>query len=82
MSEDVTKQTEEEKLVHDVTFALNDLPILARLQFAANLILGNGGMKDTVDQVPALIVAHEVISDVIKVLEKHPLVAELHTPKP
>lgn len=72
----------EDKLMSAVRSSLNDLPITARLEFAANLVFDNGGMKHNLERVPALVVAHEVITDVIKVLEKHPAVAQLRTPEP
>jgi hypothetical protein len=76
------EQNEQERLVHEVTFALNDLPILSRLEFAKNLLMGNGGDRHSLPQVPGLVIAHEVITEVIAVLKKHPTAAQLRTPQP
>ena len=62
---------------------MNDLPVLARLRFVANLILGNGGAMENIGRVPELVVAHRVIADVINVLENHPDAVQLkRTPFP
>jgi hypothetical protein len=81
MAPDEEQKTEEEKIVHEVTSALNDLPILARLEFAKNLLMGNGGDRHSLPQLPGLVIAHEVVTDVIRVLEKHTAAAQLRTPK-
>ena len=69
-------------LCHQVTFALNDLPILARLEFARNLLQSNGGDKDSLPQKAELVIALDVIGDVIKVLEKRPPAGTLRTTNP
>jgi len=73
--------TEVDQLMFNVTGAMNDLPILARLEFAANLVFDVGGIKDANITVPELVVAHGVLSDVIKILEENPSAAQLRTPK-
>ena len=72
----------EEELMRTVRKSLDDLPILARLEFVANLVFDNGGLKDDAGRIPGLVIAHEVITDVINVLAKHPSAAQLRTPKP
>jgi hypothetical protein len=64
-----------------VTLALGDLPILARLEFARNMIFGRGGDKHSTPD-PVLVVATDVLSGVIEVLKKHPAAANLRTPAP
>jgi len=70
------------KLLMATVDALNDLPILARLEFVKNVIFGSGGNKDGLPQNPVLILAHDVLSDIIEVLKKHPTAAGLRTPEP
>jgi hypothetical protein len=72
----------EEKIMQTVRKSVDDLPILARLEFAANLVFDNGGLKDDAGRIPGLVIAHEVITDVINVLAKHPSSAQLRTPEP
>ena len=68
--------------VWQVARAIDDLPILARLEMARNLLLANGGSKDALELKPALVLVHDIICDVIKVLDKRPRVAKLRTPNP
>jgi hypothetical protein len=68
-------------LTEEVVDALNDLPILGRLEFAQNLLFSNGGNKDALRPQAALILIYQVIGDVIKVLDKHPAAAKLRTPE-
>jgi len=70
------------QLIMEVVDAMNDLTILARLEFAKNIVFGNGGNKGGYPQNPALILAHDVLSDVIDVLKKHPKAGGLRTPEP
>jgi hypothetical protein len=74
--------TEAIMLMRDVARAMDNLPILARLEFAANLVFDAGGIKDTNITVPELVIAHDVIKDVIKILEANPTAAQLRTPTP
>jgi hypothetical protein len=56
-----------------VVRALDDLPVLERLKFVKNLIFDHGGAKESVPQDPVLVVATEVLSEVIVELEKGPI---------
>ena len=62
------------KKVHDLviatTCAIDDLPILSRLEFAKVLIFQNGGNKDDESQQSALVLASDVIDSVMDVLRK------------
>jgi hypothetical protein len=70
-----------EKLITEVINALSDLPILARLEFAQNLLFSNGGNKEALRPNAELIIAFDVLGGVIDVLEKHPSPAQLRTPE-
>ena len=63
------ERQEVELPVKEVLLAINDLPILARLEFAQNLLFSNGGCKDALEPNAVLILVHDVIGDVVKVLE-------------
>jgi hypothetical protein len=67
------------KPLKEVISALDDLPIIARLEFARNLVCNRAGDEDDLSMDPALMVAGEVISDVIRVLRTAPRVAQLRT---
>lgn len=69
---DVEQPAEVHQLMRDVRTAMNDLPIIARLQFAANLVFDAGGIRGSDTTVPELVIAYDVLSDVINVLERHP----------
>jgi hypothetical protein len=73
---------EAEVPVREVARAIDDLPILARLEMARNLLVVNGGSKDALELKPALVLVHDIICDVIRVLDKRPRVAKLRTPNP
>jgi hypothetical protein len=87
---DDDEQTHVEDLIRDASLeitaqvirALDDLPILARLQFARNLIHANGGDKHSLPQHSELVIVLGVIDDVIDVLEKRPPAAKLRTTAP
>jgi hypothetical protein len=64
-------------LVTQIVSAVDDLPILARLQFAGNLVHDNGGMRNTFEQNPMLIAAVEIIAGVRHLLETYPETANL-----
>lgn len=67
--------------VDDVINAINDLPILERLEIARNLLLRSGGSKDALEPNAVMVFVHDLIHDVIKVLDKHPRAAKLRTPE-
>ena len=75
------ERTEVTLPVKEVIKAIDDLPILARLEFAQNLLFSHGGNKDSLEPNAALILAFDIIGDVIKVLDKHPRAAKLRTPQ-
>jgi hypothetical protein len=62
--------------------ALNSLSILSRLQFVANLLFDNGGSRHSDPKDWNVVLATEVLGDVIRVINTHPKVAELRRPKP
>jgi hypothetical protein len=72
----------EEKLIDATVSALNDLPILARLEFAKNMVFHVGGDKNGLPQDLVLIAVHDVLDDIAEVLKKHPAAAQLRSPEP
>lgn len=67
--------------IAQVTQAMSDLHVQARLEFAQNLLFSNGGNKDALEPNAVLILVHDVIGEVVDVLERHPRVAKLRTPE-
>jgi hypothetical protein len=80
--EEQTEQDQQKELIAATIHALNDLPIISRLEFAKNLVFDKGGDRHNVPQDPVLIVINSVLEDVIRVLEKHPQAAQLRSPAP
>ena len=80
--EEQTEEQQQNGLVATTISALNDLPIISRLEFAKNMIFDRGGDRHSIPQDPVLIVVNDVLADVIKVLDKHPQAAQLRTPAP
>jgi hypothetical protein len=70
------------RLAADIVFALDDLPILERLEIAKNLVEANGGHKHAAGSNFQLMVVYDILGDVIKVLERHPTAAKLRTAEP
>jgi hypothetical protein len=68
--------------VNGLASAMYDLPILARLEFARNLVESHGGTRDAVKMVPQLVVATEVLNDIIEVVKARPRIAKLAGPRP
>lgn len=66
-------------LREQVVEAFWDLPIQFRLEFVKNLLLNNGGEKGSHPNNPNLVVAAEVIKEVIEVLKAHPEAAALRS---
>lgn len=62
--------------------AINNLPVLERLEFAKNIIFDNGGDKHSIPQDAALITANEVLDGVIKELRSKPTPPRLKAPEP
>ena len=69
-----------DEISKDIVHALNDLPILARLEFVKNIIFDRGGSRDVAPRDEMLVIATEVLRDVINVLRDHPTAAQLHKP--
>jgi len=69
-----------EKAAMEVVRSMNDLPIIARIQFARNVLLdrgGNRGADADVKYDPLLQVAAEVLAGVKEVLRQNPQAAVL-----
>jgi hypothetical protein len=63
--------------------AMDDLPILARLQFVKNIIFDRAANLDIPEQCEeVLIIAHNVLNGVVEVLEANPTSAQLRSPEP
>jgi hypothetical protein len=62
--------------------AMNDLPVIARLEFVRNIIFDRGGDKHSIPQDSALITAKEVLDGVIKALRNNPTLSRLNAPEP
>lgn len=69
-------------MIKEIASACEDLPILARLEFAKNLICNKIGELGDPSFDPCLGTAEELLSGVIKVLRTVPRVAELRLPQP
>lgn len=70
------------KLIGEITKAMDDLPILARLKFVTNLLCDKGGEKDALMRPvdPTLVTAVEVLRGVVNVIETHPRFGSLSSP--
>jgi len=62
--------------------ALNNLPILARLEFVANLLFDHGGSRESSPRDWHVVTATEVLDGVISVLKTQPQAAQLRRPEP
>jgi hypothetical protein len=69
-------------IVREVSEALAELPILARLEFAKNVMLNRDGDKGMLPLDPVSAIVTEVLNGVIDVLKKHPQAAKLRTLDP
>jgi len=74
------EQEKEFKLITSTVIAMNDLTILARLEFVKNIIFDKGGDKNGLPNDNELILANDVLDDVIEVLKKYPRAARLRNP--
>lgn len=85
-SSGLNQKTPEEEAAEDtseaVVRAMNDLPILARLEFVKNIIFDRGGSRGQDPQEEALIIAADVLGGIIKVLRANPAAAQLRSPEP
>jgi hypothetical protein len=66
-------------LVTAMVLALDDLPIVERLKFVKNYIHGNGGDRWVRPSDPGLVMVNDVIDEVIEVLKRNPVAANLRT---
>jgi hypothetical protein len=62
----------EDQVMNAVVRAMNDLPILQRLEFVRNTIFDAGGDRSGLPRNPGLVVATEVLSEVMNALAKKP----------
>jgi hypothetical protein len=58
-----------------VVLALDDQPLMVRLEFVRNMIAASGGEKGSTQQDPNLVVASEVLKATIEILGTYPKVA-------
>jgi hypothetical protein len=61
----------------EVVDAMCDLPILARLEFVRNIVFSRGGTRGNSFEDEGMIIASDVLRDVIKVLQQDKRAAEL-----
>ena len=66
--------------IREILWGLEDVPIMARLEFAKALVCGNGGEKLSSPSTPALVVAVELIESALVALRRNPKAANLKTP--
>jgi hypothetical protein len=71
-----------EEASNAVVRAMNDLPILARLEFVKNIIFDRGGSRGQDTQEEVLIIAADVLGGVIEDLKANHTVAQLRSPQP
>ncbi len=72
----------ERVIIEEITCAFEDLTVLARLEFAKNLICKRNGEPGDASFDPFLATAEELLSGVIKVLRTVPKVGALRLPEP
>lgn len=77
---DISK--EEDRIVGSVAMSVDNLPILARLEFAKMIVFARGGDRENhgIPQDPMLVLVHHLLEDVIEVLQEHPNAANLRNP--
>ena len=80
MNNETEKQNTE--LIMATASAMDNLPIIYRLEFVKNLIFDKGGDANGLPNDGVLILAFDVLNDVIDVLRKTPKVAQLGAPEP
>lgn len=77
---------DELRLIARVASAFDDLPIVARIEFAKNLVFDRDGDKHSLPadgpQSAVSILAVEILDGVIEVLKAHPAAAKLNDPSP
>lgn len=62
--------------------ALNNLPILARLEFVSNLLFDHGGSRESSPRNWLVVTATEVLDGAITVPKTQPQAAQLRKPEP
>jgi hypothetical protein len=80
MKNDATTQLK--NLLIATCCAMDELPIIARLEFVKNIVTQNGGDKNDETYKPALALAGDVLMGVIDVLRAHKSAGQLRTPEP
>jgi hypothetical protein len=56
-------------VLKSVVRTVDDLPLFARLEFVKNIIFDHGGSRGSLPEDPMLIIATDVIEDVVKTLK-------------
>jgi hypothetical protein len=69
------------RLVVSTGNAMDELPILSRLEFVKNLLTLRGGNRDDRENEPALVLAVDVLNGVMDVLKTTPA-GRLRAPEP
>ena len=69
-------ETREEELSTRVSRAMDDLPILARVEFVKNIIFDRGGSRDSYPHDETLVIATDVLDGVVEILRKNRVVAQ------
>jgi hypothetical protein len=62
--------------------AFTDMPILSRLEFVKNLLVGHGGERRNVESDPALVIATEILKETIDVVKDWPKMTKWPAPEP
>jgi hypothetical protein len=65
------------ELVDDIVRAVDDLPIISRLEMVGNILQANGGERHSTPQSQIMIVAFEILTQATEVIRKHPAAADL-----
>ena len=76
------EQDEDLVPVETILHGFEDVPILARLEFVKNLVVGNGGDNLSRPSNPSMVLSAEILREVIDVLKTYPKAAGLRAPKP
>lgn len=77
---DTDNSTDEPKTLQSTLDAMRGLPILTRLEFAANLVFDRGGDRNGEPRDWHAVLLNDVLCGVIGVLKTHPEAAELKRP--
>lgn len=77
---DTTNSNDEPETLKSTVYALSDLPILTRLEFAANLVFDRGGDRSSEPRDWHAVLLNDVLRGVIGILKTHPEAAALERP--